>query len=57
MSNSAKIFCLPGLAINTNQRRTKPLAVANATGKIFLQRSDHQLTLQTYTWPLGSVTR
>jgi len=47
MSNSAKIFCLPGPAIKTNQRRAKPLAVPNATGKIFLQWSDRQLTLKT----------
>jgi hypothetical protein len=45
MSNPAKIFCSPGPAIKTNQRRAKPLAVPNATRKISLQRSDHQLTL------------
>jgi hypothetical protein len=47
ISNPATIFCSPGPAIKTNQRRAKPLAVPNATGKIFLQRSDRQLTLKT----------
>jgi hypothetical protein len=47
MSNPAKIVCLRGPAIKTNQRRATPLAVPNVTGKIFLQRSDHQLTLKT----------
>jgi hypothetical protein len=46
MSNPAKIVWLPGPAIKTNHR-AKPLAVPNATGKVFLQRSDRQLTLKT----------
>jgi len=31
MSNPAKIFCSPGPAIKSNQRRAKPLAVPAAT--------------------------
>jgi len=52
MSNPAKIFCSPGPAIKTNQRRAKPLAAANATRKISLKRSATSWGSTRGNWPL-----